>query len=171
MIYMLWRECIPVEFYRYICKDDNFKYLNGRDVSQQGVLEIVGKFMDQSKDNLQSLQKSLAHYKDIYQYVYSHVCPEIYSTSEKRWIDLRSNFHIIFKAYRDKLAMRQQQLAKQPINYVVNKKKEQCEFEQKPIKNFDEFSMEKSKSLKSEQKNENLKNANKKNLLPLKNLN
>ena len=67
--------------------------------------------------------------------------------------------------------MRQQQLAKQPINYVVNKKQEQCEFEQKPIKNFDEFSMEKSKSLKSEQKNENLKNANKKNLLPLKNLN
>ena len=30
MIYMLWRECIPVEFYRYICEDDNFKYPNGR---------------------------------------------------------------------------------------------------------------------------------------------
>ena len=41
MIYVLWRECIPVEFYRYICEEDNFKYLNGRDVSQQGVLEIV----------------------------------------------------------------------------------------------------------------------------------
>ena len=99
MIYMLLRECIPVEFCRYICKDDNFKYLNGRDVSQQGVLEIVGKFMDQSNDNLRSLQQSLAHYKDIYQYVYSHMFPEIYSTSEKRGIDLRSNFHIIFKAY------------------------------------------------------------------------
>ena len=36
--------------------------------------------------------------------------------------------------------MRQQQLAKQPINYAVNEKHEQCEFEQKPIKNFDEFS-------------------------------
>ena len=139
MIYMLWRECIPVEFYRYICKDNNFKYLNGQDVSQQGILEIVGKFMDQSKDNLRSLQKSLAHYKDIYQYVYSHVFPEIYSTSEKRGINLRSNFHIIFKAYRDKLAMRQQQLAKQPINYAVNEKQDQCEFEQKPIKNFDKF--------------------------------
>ena len=140
MIYMLLRECIPVEFYRYICKDDNFKYLNGRDVSQQGVLEIVGKFMDQSNDNLRSLQQSLAHYKDIYQYVYSHMFPEIYSTSEKRGIDLKSNFHIIFKAYWDKLAMRQQQLAKQPINYAVNEKQEQCQFEQKPIKNFDEFS-------------------------------
>ena len=82
----------------------------------------------------------MAHYKDIYQYIYSHVFPEIYSISEKRGIDLRSNFHIIFKAYRDKLAMRQQQLAKQPINYVVNQKQEQCEFEQKPMKNFDELS-------------------------------
>ena len=33
--YMLWRECVPLEFYRYICEDENFKYLNGRDVSQQ----------------------------------------------------------------------------------------------------------------------------------------
>ena len=140
MIYMLLRECIPVEFYRYICKDDNFKYLNGRDVSQEGVLEIVGKFMNQSNDNLRLLQQSLAHYKDIYQYVFSHMFPEIYSTSEKRGIDLKSNFHIIFKAYWDKLAMRQQQLAKQPINYAVNEKQEQCQFEQKPIKNFDEFS-------------------------------
>ena len=36
--------------------------------------------------------------------------------------------------------MRQQQLAKQPINYAVNEKQGQCQFEQKPIKNFDEFS-------------------------------
>ena len=96
--------------------------------------------MDQSKDHLRLLQTSLVHYKDIYQYVYSHVFPEIYSTSKKRGIDLRSNFYIMFKVYRDKLMMRQQQLAKQPINDAANEKHEQCEFEQKPIKNFDEFS-------------------------------
>ena len=55
MIYMLWRECIPSEFYRYICQDDKFKYLYGRDVSQQGVREIVGKFINQNKDNLRML--------------------------------------------------------------------------------------------------------------------
>ena len=42
MVYMLWRECIPFEFYRYICQDENFKYLNGRDVNQSGMLEIIG---------------------------------------------------------------------------------------------------------------------------------
>ena len=47
MVYMLWRECIPPDFYRYICEEKNFIYLNGRDVGQPGVLEIVGGFIDQ----------------------------------------------------------------------------------------------------------------------------
>ena len=131
MVYILWRECIPSEFYRYICQDKNFKYLNGRDVNQPGVHEIVGNFIDQGKENLRMLQKSLANYKDIYQYVYSHVFPEIYSTSEKR--------RFFCKPYRDKIITRQQNLAKQPVNYE-NAQQKNCEFEQKPIKNFDDFS-------------------------------
>ena len=52
---MLWRECIPSEFYRYICEEKNFIYLNGRDVGQPGVLEIVGGFIDQGKQNFRML--------------------------------------------------------------------------------------------------------------------
>ena len=116
MIYMLWRECIPQEFCRYICQEENFKYLNGRDVNQPGVLEIVGKFIDQDKENLRLLQKCLANYKDIFQYVYSYTFPEIYTMSEKRGIDMKSNFYILFKTYKDKQIIKQQQLAKQPGN-------------------------------------------------------
>ena len=28
MIYMLWKVCIPVDFYKYICKEEQFLYLN-----------------------------------------------------------------------------------------------------------------------------------------------
>ena len=48
----------------------------------------------------------------------------------KKGFDLKSNFHIIFKAYQDKIAMRQQQLAKQLSNYS-NQAVERNEFEQK----------------------------------------
>ena len=83
-------------------------------------------------------------------------------TTKKRGIDLKSNFHILFKSYRDKQILRQhQQTAKQPINYE-NERTDVCEFEQKPIKNFDEFSdgeeaafkskAEKRKAIKREQK-------------------
>ena len=88
------------------------------------------------------LQSALANYKDIYQYVYLYVFPEIYSTTEKRGIDLKSNFHIIFKSCHDKKKIQQQQLAKQVANYENNNEqdREECEFEQKPIKNFDKLS-------------------------------
>ena len=148
MVYMLWRECIPSEFYRYICEEKNFIYLNGRDVGQPGVLEIVGGFIDQGKQNLRMLQEHLARFNDIYQYVYSHVFPEVYTTSEKRDFDLKSNIHILFKAYRDKMLMRQQSTAKNPATYEVQNQKETCEFDQKPIKNFDQFSDSEEREVK-----------------------
>ena len=156
MIYMLWRECIPVEFYRFICQEEKFKYLNGRDVNQPGVLEIVGRFIDQDKENLRILQKCLATYKDIFQYVYSHTFPEIYTMSEKRGIDIKSNFHILFKAYKDKQAIRHQQLAKQTSNYEAEHA-ETCEFEQKPIARFDEFNDEEELEMKEIRKEKNKK--------------
>ena len=83
MVYMLWKECIPSEFYKYICEEKFFIYRNGRNVNQSHVLEIVGHFIDQGKQNLRILQEHLARYKDIYQYIYSHIFPEIYTSSEK----------------------------------------------------------------------------------------
>ena len=140
MVYMLWSECIPPDFYRYICEEKNFIYLNGRDVGQSGVLEIIGGFIDLEKQNLWMLQEHLAWYKEIFQYVCSHVFPVVYTTSERRGFDLKSNFHILFKTYRDKQIMRQQSLAKNQANYENEQPKETHEHKQKPIKNFNEFS-------------------------------
>ena len=137
MVYMLWRECIPLEF--YICEEKSFVYLNGRNVGQPGVLEIVGNFIDQGKQNPRMLHENLARYKYIFQYVYSHVLSEVYTASEKRGFDLKNNLHIMFQTYQDKMMIRQQNLAKNPGNYE-NKHEETCWVEQKPVKNFDEFS-------------------------------
>ena len=62
------------------------------------------------------LQQYLVQYKDIFQYIYSHIFPEIYTTSEKRGIDLKNNFHILFKAYCGKMWMQQQLTTKNPSN-------------------------------------------------------
>ena len=39
------------------------------------MLETVENFIDQGKENFRVLQEFLSRYKDIYQYVYSHVFP------------------------------------------------------------------------------------------------
>ena len=156
MIYMLWRECIPPAFYRFICQEDNFRYLNGRDVSQPGVLEIVGKFVDQDKNSLRLLQQCLANYKDIFQYVYSCTYPEIYTMSEERGIDMKSNFYILFKTFKDKMLIKQQQLAKRAENFEAERK-EESEFEQKPLLKFNEFNDEEEQGIKEQQRKKNRK--------------
>ena len=99
-------ENFEAEFFKYIREEQNFMYLNGSDVNHPRVLEIVGNFIDQGKENFRVLQEFLYRYKDIYQYIYSHVFPEIYTTSEKRGFNLRSYFHRLFKAYPDKQMIR-----------------------------------------------------------------
>ena len=114
----------------------------------------MGNFIDQKKDNLRLLQSNLASYKDIYQYIYAHVFPEIYSTTEKRGIDLKSNFHILFKTYQDKAILRQHEAitwTKNPANFE-NKREESSEFEQKPIKKFNEFSDGEEEELRQQAK-------------------
>ena len=56
--------------------------------------------------------------------------------AESTW---RAIFTFFCKPYRDKIITRQQNLAKQPVNYE-NAQQKNCKFEQKPIKNFDDFS-------------------------------
>ena len=59
---------------------------------------------------------------------------------------MKSNFHILFKAYRDKMLMWQQSTAKNPANYEIQK--ETCDFDQKPMKTFDQFSDSKERDVK-----------------------
>ena len=102
MIYMLWKECMPQKFYRHICKEKNFLYLNGKNVLQPKVLEIIKEFLDENQSHYKELRNNLSNYKSIFQYIYFNVFPEIYYSIEKRSFDLKSNFYIIFKTYRDK---------------------------------------------------------------------
>ena len=91
--------------------------------------------MRKIKKNYKLLQNNLARYKNVFQYVYSNVYPEIYCATENRGFDLKRNFHIMFKTYRDKMQMRA--VGKNPSNYE-SLQKETSIYEQKPI-NIDDF--------------------------------
>ena len=68
----------------------------------------------------------------------------------------------MFKTYRDKAILRQQQAitgTKHPVNYEAERT-ENNELEQKPIKNFNEFRDGEEKNLSSRYKNEDSLNDN-----------
>ena len=78
MIYMLWRESIPSEYYRFFCEEKNFIHLNGKNVLQPTVMQITIDFIERDEKNLKLMQNNLGRYKSIFQYVYSNVYPETY---------------------------------------------------------------------------------------------
>ena len=136
MIYMLWKECMPAKFYRHKCKEKIFLYLNGKNVLQPKVLEIMDELIDEDESNYKQLQNNLCSYKNIFQYVYSNVFPEIYCATEKRGFDVKSNFHIIFKTYKDKKQL-ERSMGKNPNNYESIRNETNI-YERKPI-NIDDF--------------------------------
>ena len=76
--------------------------------------------------------------------------------SEKSGTDMKSNFYILLKTYKDKQILKQQQLAKQPSNYETDHV-ETSEFEQKPLLRFDEFNDEEELEMKEIRRKKNRK--------------
>ena len=120
-------------------------YLNGENVLQPKVSEIINDFLNKGKENYKDLRNNSSQYKNMFQYVYSNVFPEIYWSAERTGFDFTSNFHIIFKTYKDKKKM-EASLGKHPHNYAEIRD-ETCVYEQKPIK-IDVFNEDEEKEVK-----------------------
>ena len=58
-IYMFWKECVPVVFYKYICSEEHFLYLNGKNVLYTKVSEIVLNFIEMVARNFTLLGNRL----------------------------------------------------------------------------------------------------------------
>ena len=132
MIYMLWKEFMPQKFYKLICKEKNVLYLNHKNVLQPKVLEVITDFLREDENNYKDLRSNLSSYKNIFQYVYSNVFRKNYCSTEKCGFDLKSNFHIIFKTYKDRKQL-EISLGKNPEN-CKNISNETNIYEQKTYK-------------------------------------
>ena len=126
-------------------KKKNFLYLNRKNILQPNVLEIITDFLKEDEENYKDLHNNLSIHKNIFQYVYSNVFPEIYCSTERCGFDLKSYFHITFKTYKDKTQF-EISFGKNPENYETIKS-ETSVFEQKPIK-VDDFNEIEEKEVK-----------------------
>ena len=101
-IYMFWDECIEKSFYKHICENDNFVYLNGKNVLYTKTAKIVLDYLKKDISNIVHLRKCLQNHMKTIQFVYSRCLPEIYSLIDKHAINLKSEFLLVFKAWKDK---------------------------------------------------------------------
>ena len=127
-----------------MCQEGNFIYLNEKNVLQLKVSEIITNFLKADEKKYLLLSNNLSEFKNIFQYVYLNVYPEIYCATERRGFDLKSTFYIVFKAYKEKKKI--EHLRKNPQNYE-NYHTKTCVFEQKPVK-IDDFNEAEEKEVK-----------------------
>ena len=59
-------------------------------------------YIEADNKNFDKLKRKLIKNKKIFQFVYSSVYPEVYSFVEKRGVDMRNNFHLKFKEWKDR---------------------------------------------------------------------
>ena len=99
---MLWDECIKKTFYKHICENDNFIYLNDKNVLYSKTAQIVLDYLNKDASNIVRLRKCLQNHMKTIQFVYLRCFPEIYSLKDKRGINLKSEFLLMFKLWKDK---------------------------------------------------------------------
>ena len=102
IIYMLWDECIEKTFYKHICENDNFIYLNGKNILYSTTAQIVLNYLSKESSNIVRLRKCLQNHMKTIQFVDLRCFPEIYSLIDKRGINLKSEFLLMFKLWKDK---------------------------------------------------------------------
>ena len=66
MIYVVWKECILTEFYRFIGQEENFLHLNGKNALYPKTSDMVCSFISQDNKNYNLLRDKLCRFKDIF---------------------------------------------------------------------------------------------------------
>ena len=97
IIYMFWDQCIERTFYKHICENDNFIYLNSKNVLYSKTAKIVLDYLKKDPKNIILLLRCLQIHMKVIQLVYSKCFPEIYSLIDKRGINLKSELLLTFK--------------------------------------------------------------------------
>ena len=130
MIYMLWKECIPADFQKFICKEEHFLHLNGKNILCSKIAEIVQKFIDKNEKNYNQLRNNLCQFKKIFQYVCSIAYPETYCTTECRVKHVVLIFKAPFSQFlRHKYKKKLEHLGKEPSSFI-KERNETFKFEQ-----------------------------------------
>ena len=64
--------------------------------------DIVRKYIEENDENFDKFKKKLVEKKKLLQFVYSSAYPEVYSFDKKWDLELRNNFHLKFKDWKDR---------------------------------------------------------------------
>ena len=89
---MLWENCIPVQFCKFVYLKNNFTQLCQPQITFQKANDIVKNFIEQDEVNIESLRQHLKDHAVTYQFLYANLDPKIYSRNNHFGIHNKSIF-------------------------------------------------------------------------------
>ena len=91
---------MPSVLYKHVYSKDNYLHVNHKNVLYPKVFEING-FLNVDEKKYMLLKNTFSQFKNIFQYVYFIAYPELYYSTERKGPEMKSTFHIVFKACKD----------------------------------------------------------------------
>ena len=76
--------------------------MNGKNVLYSKTAQIVSDYLNKDASNIVRLRKYLQNLMKTIQFAYSRCFPQMYSLIDKRGINLKSEFVLTFKLWKDK---------------------------------------------------------------------
>ena len=98
---MLWCLLIPNEFYKFICKTDNYAMLNKIKLRFQDMVEIVKSFTDDA-DACRQICEAIKRSTTPFQYLYANLFPRYFYCTDDYGIRCRLTFENHYKFYQSR---------------------------------------------------------------------
>ena len=114
MVRILWEECLPESYLKYLKRPENFELIHSEKVNFKHIKNIVGVYM-RPPENCRELIVSFQKYHDIYQYIYAHLFPKTYSN--KAGFQKKMQFQRYLDFWKQKKM--QGSFGKNPFNFAA----------------------------------------------------
>ena len=100
---MLWENCIPVQFCKFVYLKDSFTQLSQPQITFQKANDIVKNFVEQDEANIESLRQHLKDHAVTYQFLYVNLDPKIYSCNNHFGIHNKSIFEYTYRDWQQNI--------------------------------------------------------------------
>ena len=100
MVNIFWEECKDLSFYKHICNPENILHLNRKNVIYPHIANIVCKYLEKDEENFEKIKKKTHRKQENISICLFMSLP--CDLQLWRGTELRNEFHLIFKDWKDK---------------------------------------------------------------------
>ena len=102
MIKFLWGDCIPHDFVRFMCKQQNYAVISKPNLTYQKANNIVKNFILEDMSRINTLKYKVEEKFPLIYYIYLLLFSKIYNRTNNFGIQKKNNFDFYFQTWKNR---------------------------------------------------------------------